>query len=122
MDAVDSRQRSISLGPVTAHLTALAGVPMVKPGDDLTAVIRQALAVSNEVLRDGDVLVIAQKIVSKAQNRNVRLRDIVPSPRSQQLARHVNKDPRLVALILRESTEVYVIDETCWWWRISSDL
>ena len=91
---------------MTAHLTALAGVPMVKPGDDLTAVIRQALAVSNEVLRDGDVLVIAQKIVSKAQNRYVRLRDIVPSPRSQQLARHVNKDPRLVELILRESTEV----------------
>ena len=79
---------------------------MVKPGDDLTAVIRQALAVSNEVLRDGDVLVIAQKIVSKAQNRYVRLRDIVPSPRSQQLARHVNKDPRLVELILRELTEV----------------
>ncbi len=106
MDQVDFPKRSTSGVAMTAHLTALAGVPIVKAGDDLSAVITRALAASNEVLCDGDVLVIAQKIISKAQNRYVRLRDIVPSPRSERLARDVNKDPRLVELILRESTEV----------------
>lgn len=92
--------------PVTAQLVALAGVPLVKPGDDLASLTIKALASSGERLRDGDVLVFAQKIVSKAQGRIVPLGAVVPSARARQLAAEVNKDPRLVELILRESTDV----------------
>lgn len=79
---------------------------MVQAGDDLATIILEALAASNEVLRDGDILVIAQKIVSKSENRVARLDDVTPSPRAEQLAREVNKDARVVELILRELTEV----------------
>jgi len=89
-----------------ARYVALAGVPMIKQGDDLAAVILSALAASGERLCDGDVVVIAQKIVSKAEGRAVRLADVVPSPAALSLAEEVNKDPRLVELILGESDEV----------------
>jgi coenzyme F420-0:L-glutamate ligase/coenzyme F420-1:gamma-L-glutamate ligase len=89
-----------------ARYVALAGVPLVKRGDDLSAAILAALAVSGKKLRDGDVLVIAQKIVSKAEGRTVRLDSVAPSEEALELAREVNKDPRLVELILRESVEV----------------
>jgi coenzyme F420-0:L-glutamate ligase / coenzyme F420-1:gamma-L-glutamate ligase len=98
--------RVVSAVPAVVRFTALAGVPFVKPGDDLAGVILAALAASNETLRDGDVIVIAQKIVSKAQDRFVRLDTVEPSVEAESLAREVNKDPRLVELILRESTEV----------------
>jgi coenzyme F420-0:L-glutamate ligase / coenzyme F420-1:gamma-L-glutamate ligase len=100
------RDTSVIMPGVTTVFRALAGVPLVKPGDDLTAIILAAVASSEEKLRDGDVLVIAQKIVSKAQNRFVQLKTVIPSPRAEQLAREVDKDPRLVELILEESTEV----------------
>jgi coenzyme F420-0:L-glutamate ligase/coenzyme F420-1:gamma-L-glutamate ligase len=101
-----------TLAPVTgpdtvaARFIALAGVPLIKPGDDLATIILAALAASGEKLCDGDALILAQKIVSKAQARSVQLGSVVPSQRADQLARQVNKDPRLVELILRESTEV----------------
>jgi coenzyme F420-0:L-glutamate ligase/coenzyme F420-1:gamma-L-glutamate ligase len=91
---------------VAAHLVALADVPLVKAGDDLASLTIKALARSGETLRAGDVLVFAQKIVSKAERRIVRLGDVVPSARALQLAMDVNKDPRLVELILSEATEV----------------
>jgi coenzyme F420-0:L-glutamate ligase/coenzyme F420-1:gamma-L-glutamate ligase len=86
--------------------TALGGVPMVQPGEDLASIVVSALRASNEVLLDGDILIIAQKIVSKSENRFVNLADIVPSTEARRLAAEVNKDPRLVELILRESDEV----------------
>jgi coenzyme F420-0:L-glutamate ligase/coenzyme F420-1:gamma-L-glutamate ligase len=92
--------------PVSARLTALAGVPLVKEGDDLPGLIIAALETSGERLRDGDVLIIAQKIVSKAEGRLVRLADVTPTARALSLARDVNKDPRLVELILQESSEI----------------
>lgn len=85
---------------------ALAGVPLIHQGDDLCTVVLQAAAGSDERLRDGDVLVLAQKIVSKAQGRSVELTSITPSPRAKELAEIVGKDPRLVELVLRESVEV----------------
>lgn len=99
-------KRAVSTDPTTARLIALSGVPLVNPGDDLTNIILAALAASQEQLRDGDVLVIAQKIVSKCAGRIVRLGSIESSAEAQALGREVNKDPRLVELILRESTEV----------------
>jgi coenzyme F420-0:L-glutamate ligase/coenzyme F420-1:gamma-L-glutamate ligase len=87
-------------------IAALAGIPLVRPGDDIADLILHGLASSGSALRRGDVLAIAQKIVSKAEGRQVDLRTVTPSARAQKLAAEVDKDPRLVELILRESTEV----------------
>jgi coenzyme F420-0:L-glutamate ligase/coenzyme F420-1:gamma-L-glutamate ligase len=92
--------------PPTLTLTALAGLPLVKPGDDLVALLQIALQRANIVVRDGDILVIAQKIVSKAEGRIINLNDVVPSPRASALAKKADKDPRLVEIILSESSEV----------------
>jgi coenzyme F420-0:L-glutamate ligase/coenzyme F420-1:gamma-L-glutamate ligase len=85
---------------------ALAGIPQVQPGDDIAALILDALKKSGLTLERSDILVIAQKIVSKAEDRLVDLATVTPSPRAQALVAEVDKDPRLVELILRESTEV----------------
>src|SRR4029079_5246746 len=87
-------------------LAALAGIPLVRSGDNVADLIVQALAASGLALQRGDIVVIAQKIVSKAEGREVDLRNVVPSEEAQALAAEVDKDPRLVELILRESTEV----------------
>ncbi len=87
-------------------ISAIDGVPLVRPGDDVTALLLDALAASGEALIDGDVLVIAQKIISKAEDRYVSLATVTPSPRAKQLAVEVDKDPRIVELILSEATEV----------------
>jgi coenzyme F420-0:L-glutamate ligase/coenzyme F420-1:gamma-L-glutamate ligase len=88
------------------QLSALPGLPKVEPGDDLAELILAGLERLGETLQSGDVLVLAQKIVSKAENRYVYLNDILPSARAQELAQQADKDPRIVELILRESTEV----------------
>jgi coenzyme F420-0:L-glutamate ligase/coenzyme F420-1:gamma-L-glutamate ligase len=98
--------QTISNTPIVAQFLALAGIPLVKPGDDLSNIIIGALKTSNETLRDGDILVIAQKIVSKAESRFVNLHEVIPSARALELAKEVNKDPRLVELILGESDEI----------------
>jgi coenzyme F420-0:L-glutamate ligase/coenzyme F420-1:gamma-L-glutamate ligase len=87
-------------------VAALAGIPLVRPGDNIADLVVEGLAASGLALRPGDVVAIAQKIVSKAEGRLVDLRTVAPSPRAQALATEVDKDPRLVELILRESTEV----------------
>src|SRR5471030_1106750 len=87
-------------------LTALAGIPTIQAGDDLASLIAVAISGANLVLEDGDVLVLAQKNVSKAEARSVRLADVVVSPRAVELAALTSKDPRVVELILRESVEV----------------
>jgi coenzyme F420-0:L-glutamate ligase / coenzyme F420-1:gamma-L-glutamate ligase len=87
-------------------VAALAGIPLVRPGDNVADLIVTGLAASGLSLARGDVVVIAQKIVSKAEGRFVDLRTITPSARAEALAAEVDKDPRLVELILRESTEV----------------
>lgn len=79
---------------------------MVAPGDDLARLLLDALAAQDLVLEDGDVLVVAQKIISKAEGRLVRLADVTPSEEAVVLGEETDKDPRLVQLILDESTEV----------------
>jgi len=101
-----SRSQQIMPGPNRIELFALDGFPLVEPGDNLVELIAQALARQGETLRTGDVVVLAQKIVSKSENRYVRLADVTPSERAQELAAVVNKDPRFVELVLRESTDV----------------
>ncbi|MGA0562559.1 coenzyme F420-0:L-glutamate ligase [Ancylobacter sp. VNQ12] len=88
------------------ELIALEGLPLVAPGDDLAVLIGEALARSSLALRDGDVLVLAQKIVSKAEGRRVALADVEPSEEARAFAVQVGKEPRLVELILRESARV----------------
>ena len=84
-------------------LTALEGMPSVVPGDDLAVLVVEACKRLDLVLEDSDVIVLAQKIVSKTEGRSVALRDVVPSPRARELAEVAQKDPRVVELILRES-------------------
>jgi coenzyme F420-0:L-glutamate ligase/coenzyme F420-1:gamma-L-glutamate ligase len=79
---------------------------MIKPGDDLPGMILHALQQQNILLQDGDVLVIAQKIVSKSEGRLVNLLHVQPSPHAISLASEIDKDARLVELILRESRSV----------------
>ena len=79
---------------------------MVAPGDDLASLLLAAIAAQNLALDDGDVLVLAQKIVSKAEGRQVRLADVTASREAEILAAETDKDPRIVQLILDESTEV----------------
>jgi len=90
----------------TLSVTPIAGLPMVRPGDDLPALILTALAGQKLALEPGDILVVAQKIVSKSEGRQVSLATITPSQDAIQLAKETEKDPRLVELILRESTTV----------------
>jgi coenzyme F420-0:L-glutamate ligase/coenzyme F420-1:gamma-L-glutamate ligase len=88
------------------QLIAVPGIPLVKPGDDLVGLIVAGMAGAGLVLQDHDVVVIAQKIVSKAEGRFVDLATVIPSPRAEALAREVQKDARLVELILSESRRV----------------
>jgi coenzyme F420-0:L-glutamate ligase / coenzyme F420-1:gamma-L-glutamate ligase len=87
-------------------LFALPGLPMVQPGDDLAALIITALDRASRRPADRDVLVVAQKIVSKAEGRMVDLATVTPSARAIALAAEVGKDPRIVEVILSESTRV----------------
>ena len=87
-------------------LTPLPGIPLVKPGDDLAGILLQALQRGGLSLQDGDILVLAQKIVSKSEGRLVHLGDVVPTPQAFELAARSEKDPRLVELVLQESREV----------------
>lgn len=87
-------------------LTALPGIPEVERGAPLARLLIEAVERAGLQLLQADVLVIAQKIVSKAEGRQVRLADVTPSARAITLAATVDKDPRLVELMLRESHEV----------------
>jgi coenzyme F420-0:L-glutamate ligase/coenzyme F420-1:gamma-L-glutamate ligase len=87
-------------------LTALPGIPEIERGAALGSLLVGAVARAGEKILAGDILVIAQKIVSKAEGRMVRLGDITPSLEARDLAQAAEKDPRLVELVLRESHAV----------------
>lgn len=88
------------------ELIPLLGFPLVEPGDDLVQLCVDALQDNALSLQAGDVLVVAQKIVSKAENRYVRLADVNVSAEAYALAAQAGKDPRQVQLILQESKSV----------------
>lgn len=87
-------------------ITALNGIPLVQPGDDLVGLLLSSLKGMGEEFRDGDILVLAQKIVSKSEGRYVDLATVTPSARALELAEKVDKDPRLVEVILSEATDI----------------
>lgn len=84
----------------------LPGLPEIRPGDNLSAIIFDTLSANGIVLADGDVVALAQKIVSKAENRFVSLPSVQPSDEAKQLAAETAKDARLVEVMLRESRRV----------------
>ena len=88
------------------EILAVPGIPLVRKDDDLVALIGDGLARARIVPRGGDVFVLAQKIVSKAEGRMVELASVKPSAEAIALAEKVQKDPRLVELILSESVRV----------------
>lgn len=87
-------------------LMSIPQIPHVQSGDNLAELLVETLTKAEMKLQDGDVIAIAQKIVSKAEGRMVRLSDVVIDAESMKIANEVGKDPRLVALILQESDEI----------------
>jgi coenzyme F420-0:L-glutamate ligase/coenzyme F420-1:gamma-L-glutamate ligase len=82
------------------------GLPEVEPGDALGELIARAVANGGRTLADDDIVVVSQKVVSKAEGRVVALADVEPSERAAELGRQLGKDPRVVELVLRESAAV----------------
>jgi len=88
------------------NIYPVVGIPLVSDGADVASLIHTAISASDLKTGDGDVLVVAQKIISKAEGRTVRLADVEASDKARDLAQEIDKDPRLVELILRESIAV----------------
>ena len=87
-------------------LSGLCGIKLIEPGDDLGAITVAALRANWLVPEEGDVLVVAQKIVSKAEGRYVDIASVQPSARAISLAVEVDKDPRFVEVVLSEAKRV----------------
>jgi len=90
----------------TMRLIALQKLPLIRPGDDLAALLATAIERGPGAIESGDVLVVAQKIVSKAEGRIVDLATVTPGAEAFRLARETEKDPRLVQVILDDSRRV----------------
>ena len=95
----------MNAGP-NLQLWGLPGIPRVRAGDDLAALLLDAVRHAGLALRTGDVVAVAQKVVSKSEGRTVELATVTPSARATELAVVVEKDPRLVELVLRESKRI----------------
>jgi coenzyme F420-0:L-glutamate ligase/coenzyme F420-1:gamma-L-glutamate ligase len=87
-------------------LTAIEGVPIVKSGDDLAALIAKGLDHTGLTLQNGDIVLVCQKIISKAEGRMVDLKTVEPSAFAKQYAARWEKDPRAVELVLRQTTRI----------------
>jgi coenzyme F420-0:L-glutamate ligase/coenzyme F420-1:gamma-L-glutamate ligase len=95
----------LSRPPAPLRFVPLTGIPAVEPGADLPALIQAAARQAGVELADG-VLVVCQKIISKAEGRLVHLDDVEPSEEARRIAEQDDKDPRVVELVLRESVRV----------------
>jgi coenzyme F420-0:L-glutamate ligase/coenzyme F420-1:gamma-L-glutamate ligase len=92
--------------PARVTITALDGIKLVEPGDDLGAITVEAFTANALVPEAGDVLVVAQKVVSKAEGRYVDVTTVEPSEEAIELAAELDKDPRFVEVVLSESKRV----------------
>jgi coenzyme F420-0:L-glutamate ligase/coenzyme F420-1:gamma-L-glutamate ligase len=99
-----------ALPPPRLDVIGIRGLPELRPGDDLGALLVPAALAQGTPLTTGDVVVVSQKVVSKAEGRLVRLDDVAPSPFALEVAHTLKKDPRLVELILRESRRIVRMD------------
>lgn len=91
---------------LSVTLTAVPGVPDVRNGDDLAAILGDCLETAGLGLQDGDILAVAQKVFSKAEDCIIPLASVTPSDEALKYAEELNKDPRKVEIVLRESTRV----------------
>lgn len=96
--------------PRDLTIAAIPGVPEIRPGDDLADRLWEAMGRAGLGLRPEDVLVVAHKVVSKAEGRLVNLRTITPSPFARQISGELHKDPRLVEVILGETRRIVRMD------------
>jgi coenzyme F420-0:L-glutamate ligase / coenzyme F420-1:gamma-L-glutamate ligase len=90
----------------TIAIIPIPDIPQIQPGDDLPTVLLHAIDQAKVGLKSGDILIICQKIVSKAEGAIVDLKMITPSPFAQQIATQWEKDPRVVEVVLRESSRI----------------
>lgn len=99
-------------------LIGLEGIPLVKSGDNISKIIKEAILNSDYDLCDGDIILIAETLISKAEGNIIKLDDIVPSDKAVEIAEICKKDPKLVELILQNSTEIvevgpnFIVTET----------
>jgi len=92
--------------PPRYEVIGVEGLPEIGAGQDLAQLIAEAARAQQTPLAAGDLLVVSQKIVSKTEGRIVRLGDVTPSPETRRLAEEIDRDPRLVEVILRESRRI----------------
>jgi len=92
--------------PASLHVIAVPGIPRVQPGDDLAGLVLAGMSSAGLELQPRDVVVFAQKVVSKSEGRFVDLATVTPSAHALELAAHVQKDPRLVEVVLSESRRI----------------
>lgn len=88
------------------EIIAIPVVPDIKAGDKLDIIILESMNNANEFLSEGDIVVVAQKVISKAEGRLIDLKLVNPSEKSLQIAKQNDKDPRLIELILNESVDI----------------
>ncbi len=90
----------------TISIIPIPGIPQIQPGDDLPSLLLDAIDQAKVGLKNGDIVVMCQKIVSKAEGAIVDLKTVEPSPFAQQIAAMWEKDPRVVEVVLRESSRI----------------
>jgi coenzyme F420-0:L-glutamate ligase/coenzyme F420-1:gamma-L-glutamate ligase len=96
--------------PTSVTVSGIEGIPEIRPGDELARLIAEAARAQGTPLRDGDVLIVTQKIVSKSEGRFVELAEVEPSPLAVELATNWEKDARHVEVVLRESRRIVRMD------------
>jgi len=99
------------MNPSQLVIVGVTGLPEVQPGMDLPSLIEEAIAAEELTLQPFDLLVVAQKIVSKAEGRLLSLNEITPSPRAEEWASSYGRDPRLVEAVLRESRTLLKMEQ-----------
>jgi coenzyme F420-0:L-glutamate ligase/coenzyme F420-1:gamma-L-glutamate ligase len=106
----------------TISMFSVPNFPLIRPGDDLAHHIFEQLTASGDQLQDGDIMVIAQKVVSKAEGRLVKLAEVTPSDQARQIAATVDKDPRVIQVILDDSRSIirvrrnlFVVEQRSGW-------
>ena len=92
------------------RILSVPGIPVIVPGDDLAGLIQQAAENASLAVQDGDIVVVTQKIVSKAEDCLVSLADVTPSPLAEQFARQWDKDARQVEVVLQASRRIVKMD------------
>jgi len=97
--------------PKQLSIIPVPGIPEIKPGDDLVRILADAAGEAGISVEEGDVVVFAQKIVSKTEGRIVDLNEVEPSPFAESVAKTLGKDPRLVEVIFSETTKVIRMDQ-----------